>query len=121
MRIFMLVLVIGSGAAWAKPRHPSRVGEIAGPVALQIHGEDADSDKRARCRETMRDHGAQLDDKAAVKIVIRLESLNNYLRVVSASRGVVVEERLPAWTMEKLCTHSLARGNRVVAEENAAR
>jgi hypothetical protein len=114
--MLMLFLILGTGA-WAKPRHPARVGEIAGPVALQVHGEDADSDKRERCRETMRDHGARLDDKAPVKIIIRLESLDNHLKVISATRGVVVEERLPAWTMEKLCAHSLARGNRVVAEE----
>src|SRR5688572_19629827 len=104
MRLLVLTVAL-AGTAMAKPKHPASVGAIAGPVALQVNGEDADSDKRQRCKEIMREHGAKLDDKAPVKIVLTLATLHNYLKVISASRGVVHSEKMPAWTMDKLCQH----------------
>jgi hypothetical protein len=117
MRLLAVILALSSGV-WAKPRQPSRVGAINGAVALQVNGEDADSDKRQRCREIMRDLGAKLDDKAPVKIVLTLATLHNHLKVISATRGVVYSEKMPAWTMDKLCQHALAKGNRAAGEEN---
>jgi hypothetical protein len=118
MRLLVLCVIV-MGTALAKPHHPARVGQIAGPVALQVNGEDADSDKRQRCKEVMRDYGAKLDDKAQVKIVLTLSTLHNHLKVISASRGVVYSDKMPAWTMDKLCQHALAMGNRAAAEEAA--
>jgi hypothetical protein len=86
--------------------------------ALRVVGDEANDDKRHRCRARIFDLGGRLERGAPVLATLALSS-RNHLRVTSTTRGPIFEEGLPPWPVADLCHEVMRRASRALRDEPA--
>jgi hypothetical protein len=97
-------------------------GGFAGPPAVTVvlTGPAADDGKRERCNRVVTKAGGSVDPNAAVRAVLNLADDNNSLQVISARRGIILNQPKPSWGMEQLCTDAYQAGLSVLQQEMGA-
>jgi tetratricopeptide (TPR) repeat protein len=99
----------------------SAAAQAQSGVEVIMVGRQANHDKRRRCREHLANAGMRSESGAAIKAYLDVEPGRNHLKIVSASRGVLLEERLPgSWSVGDLCREAASRARHYVAEEQPA-
>jgi hypothetical protein len=104
----VLVVAVLSSVAYAK----------AGAVDVILIGKQANGEKKKRCKEHIWKSGGKLDKASPIKAYVDVEPGKNFLKIVSATRGTVTEERLPGtWNVGDLCKDALTKAQRELAKE----
>jgi hypothetical protein len=92
-----------------------------GAVDVILIGKQANGEKKKRCKEHIWKSGGKLDKASPIKAYIDVEPGKNFLKIVSATRGTVTEERLPgSWNVGDLCKDALMKAQRELAKEEGA-
>jgi hypothetical protein len=89
-------------------------------VTIILVGPAANDDKRERCNAILTRNGGTTDPNAAVRAILNLADGGNSLQVVSARRGIVLNQPKPGWGMEQLCNDAFQNAQMVLQQEMSA-